>query len=164
MQSIETKLIESVMAAKGSVLKSVIEQIEGRHSTIEDAKNITLASFPGSGNLLSEYFLYKGVLIGIIETDFATATITFSPKTQEDQPTQNIVVPRKLVHSGKQRSYPSSYVWDCPKCNSWNIWATRKFWGYINVVCQECKNEFILDKENVILEVTRTKKDKSIID
>ena len=76
MQDIEKKLIEGVIAAKLEVIKSVIEQIEGRLATIEDAKNVTLASTPICGALLSEYFLYQGILVGIIETDFESASIT----------------------------------------------------------------------------------------
>lgn len=75
-----------------------------------------------------------------------------------------IVKPRKLVHSGKKRAYPSSYVWDCMFCNSWNIFKTRNFFGLVKVCCQKCEKEFNLNKSEPLVEITRTKKMKSIID
>lgn len=76
----------------------------------------------------------------------------------------SIVIPRKLVHSGKKRAYPSSFIWDCPLCGHWNIWNTNKLIGKTNVKCMECLRPFALDKSNPKEEITRTKKMKSIID
>jgi hypothetical protein len=73
------------------------------------------------------------------------------------------VNPRKLVHSGKKRAYPSSFVWDCPECNHWNIWQTKKITGVVKVTCQECKNEVLLNKSEPKEVITRTKDMKSII-
>ncbi len=75
-----------------------------------------------------------------------------------------IIQPRKLVHSGKKRAYPSNFVWDCTSCQSWNIWSTRWLAGTVEVTCQECRHTFILDKSNPLIEITRTKDMKSIID
>lgn len=75
----------------------------------------------------------------------------------------SIVIPRKLVHSGKKRAYPSSFVWDCPSCGHWNIWNTNRLFGTVSVQCMECLKPFILDKSNPKEETTRTKKTKSII-
>lgn len=76
----------------------------------------------------------------------------------------SIVIPRKLVHLGKKRAYPSSFVWDCPLCGHWNIWHTNMLMGKTNVKCMECLKPFVLDKSNPKEEITRTKKMKSIID
>lgn len=75
-----------------------------------------------------------------------------------------IVITRRLVHSGKKRAYPSSFVWDCPKCNSWNIWNTKRLLGKVNVICHKCFETFTLDKSNPLETFTRTKDMKSIID
>lgn len=75
-----------------------------------------------------------------------------------------IVIPRKLVHSGKKRAYPSSFVWDCPECGHWNIWKTKILMGKTSVRCMECLEFFVLDKSTPKEEITRTKKMKSIID
>ena len=75
-----------------------------------------------------------------------------------------IVKPRKLVHSGKKRSYPSSFVWDCPKCNSWNIWSTKMLMGKVAVECQNCREKYTLNKSEPNETITRTKNMKSIID
>lgn len=77
---------------------------------------------------------------------------------------RKIIQPRKLVHSGKRRAYPSSFVWDCPDCESWNIWKTSRLIGEVDVMCKECKQTFTLDKSNPKEEITRTKNMKSIID
>lgn len=76
----------------------------------------------------------------------------------------DIILPRKLVHSGKKRAYPSSYVWDCLKCGKWNIWNSRKLFGVIKVSCQDCKTEFSLNKSEPLEIITRTKNMISIID
>lgn len=76
----------------------------------------------------------------------------------------DVVTPRKLVHSGKKRAYPSKFVWDCPVCNEFNIWQTRMLLGKVPVICQGCHSHFILDKSNPKEEITRTKSMKSIID
>jgi hypothetical protein len=75
-----------------------------------------------------------------------------------------VVFPRKLVHSGKKRAYPSSFVWDCLKCGKWNIWQTRRLFGVVKVCCQECRENYNLDKSKPLEEITRTKDMKSIID
>ena len=75
-----------------------------------------------------------------------------------------VVFPRKLVHSGIKRAYPSSFVWDCPKCEKWNIWQTKRLFGISKVCCQDCKSYFNLDKSKPMEEITRTKDMKSIID
>ncbi len=75
----------------------------------------------------------------------------------------NIVNPRKLVHSGKKKSYPSSFVWDCPNCNKWNIWKTKMLMGKSNVQCQDCLQTFILNKSEPVEIITRTKDMKLII-
>lgn len=75
-----------------------------------------------------------------------------------------IVIPRKLIHSGNKRAYPSSFIWDCPLCGHWNIWNTNKPIGKTNVRCMECLKPFVLDKSNAKEEIIRTKKMKSIID
>lgn len=74
------------------------------------------------------------------------------------------IKPRKLVHSGKKRYYPSSFVWDCLNCEKWNIWKTKRLFGKVKVKCQWCKEEHELDKSNPLEELTRTQKMKSIID
>ena len=74
-----------------------------------------------------------------------------------------IVSPRKLVHSGKKKAYPSSFVWDCPNCNKWNIWQTKMLMGKTNVQCQDCREKFILNKSEPKETVTRTKDMKTII-
>lgn len=76
----------------------------------------------------------------------------------------DIVTPRKLVHSGKKRAYPSQFVWDCPVCNQFNIWQTRMLHGKVHVICRGCLNNFILDKSNPKEEMVRSKNMKSIID
>lgn len=73
------------------------------------------------------------------------------------------IKPRKLVHSGKKKAYPSSFVWDYLECDKWNIWQTRKLFGRVEVCCQECKTKFILDKSAPKEELVRTKNMKSII-
>lgn len=75
-----------------------------------------------------------------------------------------VVFPRKLVHSGSKRAYPSSFVWDCPNCEKWNIWKTKRLFGISIVCCQDCKSDFNLDKSKPMEEITRTKDMKSIID
>lgn len=75
-----------------------------------------------------------------------------------------ILTPRKLVHSGNKRAYPSSFVWDCPECESWNIWKTTMLMGKANVQCQKCREKFILNKSDPKEVITRTKNMKSIID
>lgn len=75
-----------------------------------------------------------------------------------------VITPRKLVHSGKKRAYPSLFVWDCPKCDSWNIWATKMLIGKVVVQCQGCKEKYTLNKSEPKEIITRTKKMKSIID
>lgn len=74
------------------------------------------------------------------------------------------LAPRKLVHSGKKKAYPSSFVWDCPKCNSWNIWRTKILMGKVVVQCQDCEEKYILNKSEPKETITRTKNMKSIID
>ena len=74
------------------------------------------------------------------------------------------IKPRKLAHSGLKRAYPSSFVWDCPNCTSWNIWNTKRLYGKVNVICQECKDTFILDKSNPKEVIEDRRKVKSIID
>lgn len=76
----------------------------------------------------------------------------------------SIVIPRKLVHSGKKRAYPSSFVWDCPSCGHWNIWQTNRLMGKTNVKCMKCLKPFDLDKSNPKEEIIRTKKLRVIID
>jgi len=75
-----------------------------------------------------------------------------------------VVFPRKLVHSGKKRAYPSSFVWDCPACGKWNILQTRNLFGIAITICQDCKTGIKLDKQKPLQEITRTKDMKSIID
>lgn len=75
-----------------------------------------------------------------------------------------VVFPRKLVHSGIKRAYPSSFVWDCLNCGKWNIWQTKRLFGVSKVCCQECRTDFNLDKSKPMEEITRTKDMKSIID
>lgn len=85
-------------------------------------------------------------------------------KMENNKPLLPVVSARKLVHSGKKRAYPSSFVWDCPVCGKWNIWSTHKLFGIIKVCCQDCKSEFNLDKSTPTEEITRTKDMKTIID
>ena len=79
-------------------------------------------------------------------------------------PMLSVVLPRKLVHSGKKRAYPSSFVWDCLNCKHWNIWQTKFLHGISKVCCQNCKTEYSLNKSEPLEEITRTKNMKSIID
>jgi hypothetical protein len=71
---------------------------------------------------------------------------------------------RKLVHSGNKRSYPSSFLWDCINCKSWNIWKTKRLWGKVEVCCSECRQNYLLDKIEPLEVITRKKHDGSIID
>ena len=75
-----------------------------------------------------------------------------------------IMIPRKLVHSGKKRAYASSFVWDCLNCNHWNIWQTKMLFGFVKVCCQECRTNYSLNKSEPQEEIIRTKDMKSIID
>lgn len=91
-----------------------------------------------------------------------TSTETFNTANSNEM--LAVVFPRKLVHSGSKRAYPSSFVWDCPNCEKWNIWQTKRLFGISKVCCQDCKSDFNLDKSKPMEEITRTKDMKSIID
>jgi len=73
------------------------------------------------------------------------------------------IKPRKLVHSGIKKAYPSKFVWDCPNCNDWNIWQTSILRGKVEVICR-CGESHTLNKSLPLVELTRTKDMKSIID
>jgi len=63
-----------------------------------------------------------------------------------------------LLHSGKRKSYPSKFVWDCSNCNSINVHQTKVLRGEYPVFCRECETKHILNKEIVKKEITRSKK------
>lgn len=67
---------ERFVKAKESILINIIEQVEKRPATIEDARHFTICQQAGSNK---ELIVYKGVEMGYIETDFVKLTVTFTP-------------------------------------------------------------------------------------
>lgn len=74
------------------------------------------------------------------------------------------VVARGLMHTGKKRSMPSIFVWDCKKCNDWNTHQTKILLGEYPVYCKKCGTKHILNKTEVKKEITRTKNISNILD
>jgi len=79
----KTKMIDEafsrIIEAKETILRQVIEKIEGRPAELSDAKNINLASVMECHPYNRQLVIYRGVHIGYIEVNLIEMFIEFVP-------------------------------------------------------------------------------------
>lgn len=73
------KIIADINAAKESIIRGLIEKIEGRPADFSDAENIILASYPPHISPYKQMVIYRDVHIGVMDVDLVEQVVTFTP-------------------------------------------------------------------------------------
>lgn len=72
-------IIADINGAKEKILRELIEKIEGRPATLQDAENIVLATFPETIYVNRERVIYRDVPLGDIVVDSTEMVVKFIP-------------------------------------------------------------------------------------
>jgi hypothetical protein len=72
-------VICGIYAAKESILRGLIEKIEGRPAVLSDAENFVLVKYPPYFCENRERVIYRDIHLGDIEVDMAEKFVKFIP-------------------------------------------------------------------------------------
>lgn len=72
-------VIADINGAKEKILRDLIEKIEGRPATLQDAENLIIARHPPHLKHTRERIIYRDIQLGDIEVDIEDMVVRFIP-------------------------------------------------------------------------------------
>lgn len=78
MQLINNVIVD-IAGAKEKILRELIEKVEGRPATLQDAENLTLVTHPPHLGDHRQRVIYRHIQLGDIEVDIVHMFVRFIP-------------------------------------------------------------------------------------